>query len=169
MKARFALAAVAAAALLGAGGARADVRMIELGPRLSLDLNNDSHVALGAEARFGLYQIAPTVRFDLRPTFDYYFYGGGTNAFDLSGDALFAFDVQSEVVEPYALGGLGIFHYSFDNAFGSDSTTKLGLNLGGGAKFLPRGKVQPFVEIRATVGFDGSPVVLTGGVLFILQ
>lgn len=137
---------------------------ILIGPRLSLDLNDGTHVAIGGEARFSVIMIAPSVRLDIRPEFNFYFFDGG-NAFDLSGDALFAFGVHSDVVEPYAGAGLGIFHVSAD---GGGSATRVGLNLLGGAKFLPLQTIQPFVEMRFTVG-DFNPILLTGGVLFLIR
>lgn len=135
-----------------------------IGPRLSLDLNDGTHVAIGGEARFGVVMIAPSVRLDIRPELNFYFFDGG-NAFDLSGDALFAFGVRSDVVEPYAGAGIGIFHVSAD---AGGSATRVGLNLLGGAKFLPLQTIQPFVEMRFTVG-DFDPILLTGGVLFLIK
>ncbi len=137
---------------------------IVVGPRLSLDLNDGTHVAIGGEARFSVLMIAPTVRLDIRPELNFYFFDGG-NAFDISGDALFAFGVHSDVVEPYAGAGIGIFHVSADLG---GSATRVGLNLLGGAKFLPLQTIQPFVEMRFTVG-DFDPILLTGGVLFLIR
>jgi len=137
---------------------------IVVGPRLSLDVNDGTHAVIGGEVRFSVVMIAPTVRLDIRPEVNFYFFDGGS-AFDISGDAIFAFGVRSDVVEPYAAAGLGIFHVSADN---DGSATRLGLNLLGGAKFLPLQTIQPFVEMRFTVG-DFNPILLTGGVLFLIR
>jgi hypothetical protein len=135
---------------------------IAIGPRLSVELH-DSHLVIGVEARFGVAQIAPTVRLDIRPSFDYYLYSGG-HIIGIAGDALFAIDVRSDTVEPYAGAGLGFFSLGCS---GCEGISRIGLNLLGGVKFVPRGTVQPFVELRFTVG-DIDPILLTGGVLFIL-
>jgi len=138
---------------------------VVIGPRLSLDVNDGgTHAVIGGEARFSVIMIAPTVRLDIRPELNFYIFDGGS-AFDISGDALFAFGVRSDTVEPYAGAGLGIFHVSAD---GGGSATRLGLNLLGGAKFLPLQTIQPFVEMRFTVG-DFNPILITGGVLFLIR
>lgn len=139
---------------------------ISLGPRLGVELR-DSHFFIGAEARIGIVQLTPNVRLDVRPVFNYYFISDVT-VWDLAGEALVAIDIHNETAEPYVLAGLNIGHASIDTPFGSASDTKVGLNLGGGARFLLRQKIQPFVEIRFTVG-DYDPIDLTGGVLFVLR
>jgi len=66
----------------------------------------------------------------------------------------------------YGLAGLNFATTSVEGntAFGSidDSTTELGLNLGGGAE-LPLGGVNIFSEVKYVVG-DADQLVLTGGV-----
>lgn len=138
---------------------------IVLGPQLSAELKDGTHAVIGAQARFAVAMIAPNVRVDIMPEFNYYFFDHDIHGFDLSGSAVFAFGVHSDVAEPYALAGLGIFSVSCD---GCDSETRIGFNIGGGVKFLPLGKVQPFVQMRFTIG-DIDPINLTGGVLFLLQ
>jgi hypothetical protein len=86
--------------------------------------------------------------------------------FQLSVDALLAFPLANlPTVEPYALAGLGIFHTSVDVGGFEGSSTDVGLNLGGGAKFLPTGAIQPFAELRISIQ-SGSFVQIAGGVLF---
>lgn len=152
---------------LGATARVAEAAPIGVGPRLFLDLDNDSEFALGAEARFGVFAITPTIRLDVRPYFDYIFVDSAIDVtvFDFGADALFAFDIGNAIVEPYALAGLSIVHASAD---GGGSSTDAGLNLGGGAKFLTSGRIQPFAELRVTIGGDFDPFFLGGGVLFIL-
>jgi hypothetical protein len=149
------------------GTARANPVTIAIGPRLSLNTDGND-AALGAEARFGVLQLAPKLRLDIRPSFDWIFVGHGLTFWALSGDALFALDVGTPTVEPYGIVGIGIFHSSYDIPFGGGgSDTNVGLNLGGGARFLMTGKIQPFVEIRASI-HNGSYVLLTGGVLIVI-
>jgi len=50
---------------------------------------------------------------------------------------------------PYLIGGLGIYNrrFSVGGAFGSDSKTSAGVNLGGGIRF-PLGGISTFLEAR---------------------
>ena len=146
-----------AAADYGGGGPPS---LYGVAPRVSIELR-DAHIALGAEARFTVFSFGPNVRLDVRPSFDYYIYSGGS-LLGLSGDGLFAYDLRSDAVEPYVGAGLNILIASADNA---DTVTRLGLDLLVGFRFLPRQMLQPFAELRATVG-DINPLLLTGGVLF---
>src|SRR5687767_623555 len=119
-------------------------------PRLSIELDN-SDFAIGVEGRFGLVQLASSVRLDVRPFFDYYFIDDegldiDITAFGFGADALFAFNIGNPIVEPYALAGISIGYLSVED----ESETEFGLNLGGGAKFLTAGRIQPFVEFRIT-------------------
>jgi hypothetical protein len=135
-----------------------------------LNLEIDSgDFALGAEARIGVATIVGPVRLDVRPFFDYYFIdeeaGVDVSLFGLGADAIFAFKLSRPIVEPYALAGLSIFIASVEFAGESESETEVGFNLGGGARFLTDGFIQPFVELRLTLG-DVDPILIGGGVLF---
>jgi len=145
-----------------AGAQEMPEHQILLGPRAGLDVNDGTHLVLGGEARFSVLMIAPSVRLDIRPEFNFYVFSGG-HAFDISGDALFAFGVHNPTFEPYAGAGVGIFNVS-----DGTSDTRVGLNLLGGCKFLAGSPIQPFAEIRFTVG-DFNPILLMGGVLFVLH
>jgi opacity protein-like surface antigen len=150
-----------------AGAQEAGTQYIGLAPRIGVQLKDPQEFVIGAEGRFGILQIAPSVRFDVRGQFNYYFESDVT-IWDLAADAIFAFDVKNDMVEPYAFAGLDIGHASVSTAFGSASSTEVGLNLGGGAKFLPRQRIQPYAELRFTIGnFD--PILLSGGVLFLIK
>jgi hypothetical protein len=151
---------------LAQDAAPAAIHQISIGPRVGLQLKDNTEFMIGAEARFGLLQIVPTVRLDIRPFFGYYFESDFT-IFDLGADALFAFDIKQEMFEPYAGAGLAIGRVSFDRFGVSASDTNVGLTLLGGARFLQRTRIQPFVEIRLGLG-DWDPITLAGGVLFVL-
>jgi outer membrane protein X len=161
------LAAIVLSSLLaGSALAQESAHGILIGPRAGVELR-DSHLAIGGEARFGIVSITQGIRLDLRAVFNYYLISD-LSVWDLAGEALFAFDVRNDVVEPYALAGLNIGHAELCAGAFCASDNKVGLNLGGGAKFLVRSRVQPFAELRFTVG-DYEPVLLAGGVLFVIQ
>jgi hypothetical protein len=137
---------------------------IGLGPRLSV--TDDGDLAIGAEGRFGLAHLTPNLRIDLRPTFDYVFIEDVT-FFAVGVDALLGIGIGSTTIEPYAIAGVGFFHSSVDFLGETVSDTSFGLNLGGGARFLLDGRIQPFAEARLSVE-EGSIIFITAGVLFIL-
>jgi hypothetical protein len=72
--------------------------------------------------------------------------------------------VKSEVLLPYAGGGLNVAHASTTVASQNTSATEVGANLVGGLKFVV-GSVTPFGEVRYELG-GGEQFVLTGGLLF---
>lgn len=157
--------ALAVVLSIGATGA-AQAAPNAVGPRFSIGLDDATDFALGVEGRFGVVQLAPSVRIDVRPFLDYLFVDDG--GFDITVlafgvDALFAISVGNPMIEPYAIAGLSILYVSFED----DSDTEAGFNIGGGAKFLTAGTIQPFVELRATIGDNFDPLYITGGVLFI--
>ena len=83
---------------------------------------------------------------------DAFGYGGGASSdivrFDV--DALYDIPVHwTSKLQPYLLGGLGIYHVSVSCSgclFGA-SDTNLGINLGGGLRY-PFGPVDGFFELR---------------------
>ena len=156
---------LATSAAVSADPAEMPTKPILIGPQLSAEIKDGTFAVIGAQARFGVYMIAPAVRLDIMPEFNYYFFDNDVHGIELSGSAVFAFGLHSDVAEPYALAGLGIFN---ESCRGCDSFTRIGFNIGGGVKFLPVGRVQPFVQLRFTIG-DIDPINLTGGVLFLIQ
>jgi hypothetical protein len=155
---RLALWTVLGAALL-ATPTRADAQMaFGVGPRISLEID-DVELAVGAEARIALVRLGERMRLDLRPSFDFYTYGG--TFIQISADALLAIDLGNQMIEPYGIAGLTMFYVSA----AAISNTEFGFDLGGGARFLTSGRFQPFAELRASfAGF--TTILLTGGVLF---
>ena len=121
-----------------------------IGPRAGLEFNSSSFV-LGGEFRYTLTNLGGSAKLVIRPGFDLFFNHG--TSWELSGDLLFAFPVTPNV-EPYVGPGIGVFDGGH-----------AGLNIPIGVKFMNTNWVQPFVELRPTVG-NGSIVCLLGGVAF---
>lgn len=143
---------------------------IKIGPRLGLpvgDLSDAGTLYFGAEARVKLGSLPVTPK----ASFDYYLTDvDNLSYFAVDLNALYDFDVESPTIVPYVGGGIGITRISFDTGqtgFGSfsASTTEVGLNLIGGARF-PLGSVEPFGELNATLGGDAQRVGITAGLLF---
>lgn len=145
---------------------------IKIGPRLGIPLGDVSdgggNLFFGVDARIDSDAV-PVV---LSPSFDYYLTDVDNLSYiavDLNG--LYAFDIDSEGVSPYAGGGLAITRSSVDvpDALGggSSSSTDIGLNLVGGARFM-LDPVEPFVQLNAGIGGDVTRLGLTGGILFAL-
>ena len=97
--------------------------------------------------------------------------------FEFNANAHYYFDVSSESVEPYALGGLNFAFLTVDyysGFFGSgdgvetETETYVGLNLGGGVNFNIDSSIQPFAELRLVLG-EADQVVIGGGVRYTLN
>ncbi|KAB2907850.1 MAG: porin family protein [Kofleriaceae bacterium] len=141
-----------------------------LGPRLFIETDDGSDAVIGVELRTELGPLGRNAHIDLRPSFDYYVFddadGFDFDVYGLGVDALFSFQVGTNA-ELYGIAGLSVFILSVETPAGDDSDTDVGVNLGFGARFLTRGNVQPFLELRATIG-DVEPVLIGGGILFAL-
>lgn len=146
---------------------------VELGPRLVIPAGDvadlGGNLGIGADARISSASL-PVV---LNPSFDLYFtddFNGVDQSFyAIDLNALYEFGVDNEVFTPYAGGGLAITNWSVDINDGpgitDPSTTEVGLNIVGGARFL-LGRVAPFAQLNATVGGDLERLGITGGILF---
>jgi opacity protein-like surface antigen len=102
------------------------------------------------------------------PSFDFYITDAdNTTYFAVDLNALYEFSAGDMALVPYAGGGIGITRISFDSQTQiggfSASTTEIGLNLIGGARF-PLGSVEPFAQLNAAVGAER--VGITAGLLF---
>jgi hypothetical protein len=111
----------------------------------------------------GTLDIAPqAIPFPLR--FDVMFNRWGGDGFDGSirslaamANAVFNIPTQSGGLNPYVLGGLGIYNnaVSVDEGDDPDSETDLGINLGGGFRF-PLSGFDTYVEARYHNVFGGD-------------
>jgi hypothetical protein len=147
----------------------------KIGPRLGIpvgDISDGASVFIGADAR------VKTAALPVVPSgsFDYYFTDtDGYSVFAVDLNALYEFGIDNAVFVPYAGGGLAITRSSFDSpgvsvggqtfGGGSTSSTEVGLNIVGGARF-PLGGLEPFAQLNATLGGDVQRLGITGGLLF---
>jgi hypothetical protein len=145
----------------------------QFGPQLDF-ASNSIGLGIGARVVFDVAKMIPTARnFGLIGSFDYFFpgsgYGVSPSYWELNANGIYNFSIPKSPIVPYAGAGLNIAHASVTvNVLGvneSASSTDVGLNLLGGAKFGNLGKVTPFGEVRLEL-HSGSAVVITGGVLF---
>lgn len=82
----------------------------------------------------------------------------------VAGNAEYTFKTSGSQVEPYILGGVGIYHGSVDisnnasgfNAGGAD--TNLGLGVGGGIRFAKRWAAE--AHFKTINSFDTIPILL---------
>ncbi len=98
--------------------------------------------------------------------------GVDVSYFEVNGGVIYRFAVDSDVVSPFALGGLNIARLSVDDEGagpgpgpGRSSHTDLGLNLGGGVTFLNAGAVRPSVGMKIELS-GGDGFVLFGALGF---
>lgn len=150
---------------------------LKLGPRIGLPFGDVSDIGgnlyFGAEARVGLGSLPAPVT--LNPFFDFYltddFAGSSLSVFAVDLNGLYEFSIEDAPAVPYAGGGIAITRISVDvqtqGPIAVDpSSTEVGLNLVGGARF-PLGSVEPFAEFNFAAGAER--IGLTGGLLFSLQ
>lgn len=133
---------------------------------------NDVDLGVGARAQFGLKQISE--RLEGIASFDWFFPSGDAGVdwtyFEINANVAYAFPLTgSSTLRPYAGGGLNFARISIDYpdlpfAPGSYSSTDVGLNVLGGAKF-GTGALTPFAEVRLQLG-GGEQFVISGGILF---
>lgn len=149
---------------------------LKLGPRVGVPVGDVSDVGgnlyFGAGARMGLSPLPDPVV--LNPSFDFYltddFSGSSLSVFAVDLNGLYEFPLDGSPVVPYAGGGIAVTRISVDVQTQGPltfdpSSTEVGLNLVGGARF-PLGAVEPFAELNFAAGAER--IGLTGGVLFSL-
>lgn len=139
---------------------------VHVGPQASYADETD----LGIGARVGVELPTPNLPLEAMASFDYFFPSGTAGAdmtyWEINGNLVYKIPVKNSAVSPYAGAGLNLAHASIDNIpfVGTASSTDMGLNLLGGARFKA-GNISPFGEARFTLG-GGEQFVLTGGVMF---
>lgn len=128
---------------------------VEIGPRAGFDVGDVEELFLGLDARINNARFPVTAH----PALDVYFIEGGSLV-HLNLNALYDFEIENTAFYPYAGGGLG---FSFVNNGGSSSD--VGLNLVGGARFASDNVFTPFAQAQFTIG-DIDFFALSGGILF---
>jgi opacity protein-like surface antigen len=156
--------------LLAAGGTKLHAQSRpQFGPQLNF-ASNSIGIGIGARVWLDMAKMIPTARnIGLIGSFDYFFPGTGfgvsASYWELNANGTYSFAIPKSPITPYAGAGLNVAHSSVSILGVSASSTDIGLNLLGGAKFGNLGKVTPFGELRLEL-HSGSAVVITGGVLF---
>jgi outer membrane protein with beta-barrel domain len=86
--------------------------------------------------------------------------------FEFNANGHYHFDTGGSVM-PYGLAGLNFAIVGIESTASSlpfdESSTEVGLNLGGGADFDIGSNIMPFAEIRFVIG-NADQLVLSGGV-----
>lgn len=161
---------LAGALLLALLPARARAQTV-VGPFLGYHTDLD----LGVGAFVGIPVPSLDENLAIKPDFGYFFPGGA----DISGvdfsywevnvDGIYQFPVDNESIAPFAMAGINVGHWSFDeDVTGLDlgfGGTEVGLNLGGGVTFLEMGTILPSVGAKLELN-GGDGLVLFGAVGF---
>lgn len=130
-----------------------------LGPHVGF-ATNDLDFGIGAQFS---YPIAN--RFDILPTFDYYFPGNSVHVWSLDGAVRYWPKLNMKNPGLYAGAGLNYTHTSFNPPGpGSFSDGSVGLSLLGGWMFK-QVNFLPFGQIRVVIG-DADRVEFGGGINF---
>lgn len=130
-----------------------------LGPHAGF-ATNDFDFGIGAQFS---YPVAN--RFDIYPTFDYYFPGNDVTAYSFDGTVRYWPKLNMKDAGLYAGAGLNWTHVSFNPPGpGSASDSEIGLSLLGGWMFK-QVSFLPFGQIRIVIG-DADRVEFGGGINF---
>lgn len=107
--------------------------------------HDDFDFGVGAVVMFPLESLHASLSF--MGDFTYFFPGlDNFSYFEINPGVMFEFPLEDSSILPFAMGGLNIARISFDFEFGGlegvlpgfsfdESTTEIGLNIGGGIKF----------------------------------
>jgi hypothetical protein len=128
----------------------------EVGPQAGF-ATNDLDFFIGAQFS---YPIAN--RFDIYPSFDYYFPGNSVHVWTLNGDVRYWPKLNLRDSGLYAGAGLNYTHTSVSNIPGSSSDA--GLGLFGGWEFRSS-NLHPFGQLKIVIG-NADRVEFGGGVNF---
>lgn len=121
-------------------------------------------IGIGANAEFGL-----TDKLKIAPSFLYYFTEDHdfvkTNLWELNGNVNYYFIDQNDL-GVYGLGGLNYTHISAKaNYMGyshSDSSGKIGLNLGAGLNYNITDRLSPYAELKFVISDYDQLVAMIG-------
>ncbi len=153
-----AVLAIGALTVLALAGARDVQAQTMFGAEVLF--GSDTDVGLGGRVHFDLAPSVPNL--EIMGSFDYFFPDGPNDYWEINGNAWYRIRTSAtQTAVPYVGGGLNIGH--IDNAATEDNTD-VGLNLGGGVRFLFENTI-PFLEARVTIG-GVEQLVIGGGVLF---
>ncbi len=147
-----------AALFLGviASGASPVTAQMEFGAEAMFGSETDA--GLGARLQLPLGTEIPL---DFQGGFNLFFPDGPAEYWEINGNLWYTIPTSGSTnVEPYAGGGINLGHASVSGF----SNTDIGLNLGGGARFIFE-NTTPFVEARFVIG-GAEQFVIGAGVLF---
>lgn len=125
-------------------------------------------IGIGANAEFGL-----TEKLKIAPSFLYYFTEdhdfAKTNLWELNGNLNYYF-IDSNEMGVYGIGGLNYTHISVkaDSPFGgfggnySESSGKIGLNLGAGLNYNISERLSPYAELKFVISDYDQLVAMIG-------
>ena len=159
------MAALATVALFSTATAQrqsqgfAQGRSMLLGPHAGFG-TNDVDFFIGAQFA------APVAnRFDIYPTFDFYFPGNSVHIWSLDGAVRYWPKLNMRNAGLYAGAGLNLTHVSVNPPGpGSASDTNAGLSLFSGWDFKTT-SIRPFAQVRLVIG-DADRFEFSGGVNF---
>ena len=110
----------------------------------------------------------------IAPSFTYYFpktivANYSFKWYEVNADGNYYFAIADSKIKPYGLAGLNVSIISFPNAsfggFGSttsDSSTKIGANIGGGASYDIGKNITPFAQLKYTLSSFNQLAIMAG-------
>ena len=169
-------------ACLAAAGAQAesDISFKGIGPRLSYVSPEDVDGTIGLGATADMGTLAPG--WGLQAVLDYWSKSEGSGDFEVKFRDIAIgvrtqrfFETESTSFKPYAAGGLSLHMLKVEipestigtvTFGGSETESKIGIDLAGGAEFGEGEGMKFFGEVMYRIVSDVSQFVVTGGVMF---
>lgn len=112
------------------------------------------------------YQYNLTDNIRLEPSFNYFFENKGVDMFDINANVHYLFPMASNI-RVYPSAGLTYAKWSADAGHGWEvSTSKFGLNLGGGAEFDISDNLMMNVELRYQLVSDFDQSLIHIGIAY---
>jgi opacity protein-like surface antigen len=148
-----------------AQAASAQTRQFRFGPEVSFATNNVGFGVGGRAVYTGLGTALKVPGLQAYGSFDYFFPGSGLTWWEINANG--TWDIPNMTgFAPYVGAGLNFAHVSVNcGPLVNCSSSNVGLNLLGGARYNVTPKLNAFGEIRAEI-HSGSAIVFTLGLLF---
>jgi opacity protein-like surface antigen len=150
---------------LVAQAATAQTRQWKFGPEVNFATNSVGFGVGGRAVYTGLGTALKVPGLQAYGAFDWFFPGSGLTWWELNANG--TWDIPNMTgFNPYVGAGLNFAHVSVNcGPLINCSSSNVGLNLLGGARFNVAQKLEAFGEVRAEIR-SGSAIVFTVGVLF---
>lgn len=129
---------------------------------LAYEVGSYNNIGLGAKFQYSLSD-----HFRLEPAFTYYLKKDNLSMWDLMVNCHYLFPLAQDRLNLYPIAGLGVLGAKASALGYSASTTKFGINLGGGAEYKISQSIALGVELKYQIVADYGHLALQLGVTYL--